>query len=233
MDMDEQIALMQMLLEALQMSSNSTNPSGEEMIQSTHADSIDDYNDIAQIMLNQISSIAFDQDPVPLNSMDQHMTTIMIRNIPRKCTQRMLMVDVVAGGYESVVDFVYLPTDISSGRNLGYAFINFIHPHYAKCFRESFHKKHLTSMRGSRAGLSVSYAVIQGLEANLENVLKSASVNRIRNPEYLPLVLNKDCGRLVACVVPTSMQRRNSSNATSPIITPTRYHMNSQSVRAH
>lgn len=130
---------------------------------------------------------------VPLTAVDSYgqenfrpsesFTTLMIRNIPRKCTQRMLLNDVITAGYGNYVDFVYLPTDISSARNLGYAFINFISSHYAECFRESFHKKHLSSIRGPRAGLSVSYALIQGLQANVDNVLKNSSIHRIRNPE--------------------------------------------------
>jgi hypothetical protein len=231
MDMGEQLAIMQMLVEALQISPGLMNPSDEVPNPTLHA-SIDE--DMMQMLISQmVNSTTVNQANGSTSNISQDMTTIMIRNIPRKCTQRMLMVDVVAGGYESVVDFVYLPTDISSGRNLGYAFINFVHPHYAECFRESFHKKHLSSMRGSRAGLSVSYAVIQGLESNIENVLKNASVHRIRNPEYLPLILNKDCGRLVPCVVPSAIQRRNSNSASSPMITPNRYHPSSQSVRAH
>jgi hypothetical protein len=126
------------------------------------------------------------------------LTTIMVRNVPRKCSQRMLLNDIIAAGYGNVVDFVYLPTDISSGKNLGYAFINFTSPHFAECFRESFHKKHLSTVRGTRTGLSISYAVIQGLQANVDNILKSAAIHRIRNPEYLPLILGEK-GRMVPC----------------------------------
>ena len=117
-----------------------------------------------------------------------NMTTLMVRNVPRRCTQRMLMSDIVMTGFGDLVDFVYLPTDISSGRNLGYAFLNFMRPESAESFRQTFHKKHLTGIRGSRAGLSVSFAMIQGLQANVDNVLKTAAVHRIRNPEYLPLI---------------------------------------------
>ena len=128
------------------------------------------------------------------------MTTLMMRNIPKRCTQRMLMSDVVMTGFGNCVDFVYLPTDISSGRNLGYAFLNFVKPEHAESFRNSFHKKHLSMIRGSRAGLSVGYAIIQGFQANLDNVLKTASVHRIRNPEYMPLILDSQ-GRLVPCML--------------------------------
>lgn len=54
-------------------------------------------------------------------------TTIMIKNIPNKYTQQMLLETIdysSAGKY----DFFYLPIDIKNQCNVGYAFINFIHP---------------------------------------------------------------------------------------------------------
>jgi hypothetical protein len=141
------------------------------------------------------------------------VTTVMIRNIPRKCSQRMLLGDIVAAGFGEVLDFVYLPTDISLAKNLGYAFVNFVHPAYAKSFRDIFHKKHLPCMRGSRTGLSVSPAVIQGFNANVDNVMKNASVHRIRNPEYLPLVLNRQTGRLAPCLMEMDIKRRHSQGS--------------------
>ena len=197
---DEQLALMQMLADAVQAVQ-------ELSPQSDALSNLNDSNEFGAVSIDQMGLIEdmFRQFPLAVTSTEcstvafgSVMTTLMMRNIPRRCTQRMLMADVIATGYGNSVDFVYLPTDISSGRNLGYAFVNFLKPEFAECFRESFHKKHLSAMRGSRAGLSVSFAVIQGLEANLENVLKTASVHRIRNPEYLPLVLDSE-GRLAPC----------------------------------
>jgi hypothetical protein len=141
------------------------------------------------------------------------VTTVMIRNIPRKCTQRMLVADLVGSGFDGTFDFVYLPTDISSAKNLGYAFVNFIHGDYVKSFRDVFHKRHLASMRGSRTGLSVSPALIQGYEANIENVMKNASVHRIRNPEYLPVIQNKVTGRMEPCYMDIDIKRRHSNTS--------------------
>lgn len=141
------------------------------------------------------------------------VTTLMIRNIPRKCTQRMLVADMTAAGFAETFDFCYLPTDISSAKNLGYAFVNFTHPDYALSFREVFHKKHLACMQGSRTGLSVSPAVIQGYQANIDNVMKNASVHRIRNPEYLPLIIHRDTGRLGPCIMEMDIKRRHSNSS--------------------
>lgn len=143
------------------------------------------------------------------------LTTVMIRNLPRKCSQRMLLGDIIAAGFGELIDFLYLPTDISSAKNLGYAFANFVHADYALRFRDLFHKNHLPCMRGSRTGLSVSPAVIQGFDANLENVMKNASVHRIRNPEYLPLVLNRNTGKLGPCNMEMDIKRRHSHTSVS------------------
>ena len=229
MNEDEQFAIMQLLMDTfsvnLDLFATTDNPvPGEEPLTCEEfPDSIDQFSMLAD-MQNMVQSSTPESTPGNI----ENFTTIMIRNVPRKCTQRMLMADVVSAGFGETMDFVYLPTDISSARNLGYAFINFIHPHYAECFRESFHKKHLSSMRGSRAGLSVSYAVIQGREANIDNVMKNASVHRIRNPEYLPLVLNAE-GRLA----PAANSVRRNSTTPAPLQSSNYFTNPSSALRAH
>jgi len=210
MSNDEQVALIQTLVDAL-----SSSPDLFSCLTDIPREAgdawIDQVDRSLESLIRPIESIWYP------NASPQSYTTVMIRNIPRKCNQRMLMTDITAVGYGGKVDFLYVPTDISSAKNLGYAFINFMAPCFASEFRERFHKKHLTSLRGSRAGLSVTFAVIQGLEANIENVIKNASVHRIRNPEYLPLMLNKEHGRLVPCVMPHDIERRNSQSSQSSL----------------
>ena len=203
---DEQGALMQMLVDALATNQELLSYVSDQ--DSLFMDGISSNFDQCQFFGAEASMVVSNEPSYACLP----FTTVMVRNIPRKCSQRMLMADIISTGFGNAVDFVYLPTDISSGKNLGYAFINFIIPDGAVSFREYFHKKHLSTMRGSRAGISVSYAVIQGLDANIENVMKNASVHRIRNPEYLPLVLSRSEGRLIPYVVG---KRRNSQSSAS------------------
>jgi len=114
------------------------------------------------------------------------LTTLMVRNIPKKLTQKQFMSEADFAVFLNYIDFLYLPTDISSGRNLGYAFINFQSPELASLFKDSFHKQHI--FPGNKTALTVSYALIQGLSANVDNIKSNASVHRIRNPDYLPLI---------------------------------------------
>jgi hypothetical protein len=137
---------------------------------------------------------------------DGQITTLMLRNVPRKYTQRMLLSAIQAGGFGNDIDFLYLPTDISSGRNLGYAFVNLLSASSATAFREQFHKRQLPG-EITKGGLSVSSALVQGFQNNVDNVMRNASVHRIKNPEYLPLVLN----HYAHCLVPSQAVFQNDS----------------------
>ena len=207
---EDQASLMQVLLEVLGSDQTTFSAPGDENLH-FGSDTPIDFDQVN--FFNDMLSL---DSVLPLPDRAHPVTTLMVRNIPRKCTQRMLMSDLIAAGFGHLVDFVYLPTDISSARNLGYAFVNCIRPEHAMCFRDAFHKKHLMSMRGSRAGLSVSFAVIQGLDANVANVMKTAAVHRIRNPEYLPLILNKSEGKLVPCYMTQSVKRRDMQSSMPP-----------------
>jgi RNA recognition motif-containing protein len=115
-------------------------------------------------------------------------TTLMIRNIPRKYTQRQLLVDLNdAHAILGKVDFFYLPADLGTGRNLGYCFVNFVQPQDAVEVKQKLHKLRLFS--GAKSGLSIGFADVQGLESNLRNVRRPL-MHRIKNREYRPLVLN-------------------------------------------
>mmetsp|Transcript_938 Transcript_938/g.787 ORF Transcript_938/g.787 Transcript_938/m.787 type:complete len:174 (-) Transcript_938:44-565(-) len=136
----------------------------------------------------------------------------------------MLIQELAARGFEGTFDFFYLPTDISSGRNLGYAFVNFINPTLATAFKSVFHKLHLPgstppmsasaaeAAAGVNNSLSISVAVVQGLQRNLDNLVRNASVHRIKNPEYLPLVIDPVQGCLVPYAVPSHSHKGATNN---------------------
>ena len=111
--------------------------------------------------------------------------TLQVRNVPSWLSQRQLLACFLNGVVpESHVTFFYAPTDISSRRNLGYAFVSFTCACSASSFRSEFSGKF---MCGSPDGLTIIPATIQGLEDNMRNVLSNPTVRRIKNPLYMPL----------------------------------------------
>ena len=64
----------------------------------------------------------------------------MIRNIPSKYKQEDLIKEILEEG-QYKFDFYYLPLDLKSKCNRGYAFINLIHPIYALKLFEDFNER--------------------------------------------------------------------------------------------
>jgi hypothetical protein len=125
----------------------------------------------------------------PSEPAEAAFTTLMIRNIPRKYTQRQLLTDLIAAyDFSGRVDFFYLPIDLGTGRNLGYCFANFVCPTAAAGVKRALHKLRLFA--GAKSGLSIGYADVQGFEENVRNVRRSL-MHRIKNREYRPLVADK------------------------------------------
>eukprot|EP00028_Trichosphaerium_sp_Am-I-7-wt_P000077 CAMPEP_0168527326 /NCGR_PEP_ID=MMETSP0405-20121227/12537_1 /TAXON_ID=498012 /ORGANISM="Trichosphaerium sp, Strain Am-I-7 wt" /LENGTH=441 /DNA_ID=CAMNT_0008550419 /DNA_START=104 /DNA_END=1426 /DNA_ORIENTATION=- len=74
-----------------------------------------------------------------LNSEDIR-TTLMVKNIPNKYDQEMLL-EAINKHHEGAFDFFYLPIDFRNKCNVGYAFINFIDPKSIAAFHEEFNNK--------------------------------------------------------------------------------------------
>jgi hypothetical protein len=113
-------------------------------------------------------------------------TTVMLRNIPNKYTQRMLLDQLNHSGFEGKYDFFYLPIDFRNRCNVGYAFINFLSNATATEFKKQFDGVKLTGFNSQKI-CEVSYARVQGLKANIEHY-RNSPVNGISVPEYRPLL---------------------------------------------
>lgn len=104
-------------------------------------------------------------------------TTLMVRNLPCRCTMDDILTDVHALGFEGTYDFFYLPQDRRRKSNLGYAFINFKNPADAVDFQDRFQGRSF-SAKGrngqSQKVCEVTFAAIQGLEKNREHFRKTA-----------------------------------------------------------
>eukprot|EP00158_Paraphelidium_tribonemae_P005638 Partr_v1_DN27442_c3_g1_i1_m71832 putative Rna-binding protein len=90
-------------------------------------------------------------------------TTFMIRNIPNKYSQQML-IDMVNDTHKGRFDFLYLRMDFRNKCNVGYAFINFPNPVDAVTFASRVCGKKWKKFNSEKV-CTMSYASIQGVEA--------------------------------------------------------------------
>lgn len=88
---------------------------------------------------------------------------------------------------DGAYDFLYLPRTCTGQTNLSFAFINFISEANAMAFREMWQKRRLANF-SSRKPLNISYADVQGLEANLAQIrVKRARRANVR--QCVPVVV--------------------------------------------
>lgn len=113
-------------------------------------------------------------------------SSLMVRNIPNKYTQQMLLSEFAATGHGSdKMDFFYLPIDFKNKCNRGYAFVNFVNykdiiqffGQYNKCGWKRFNSDKICD---------ITYARIQGKAAMLKRFENSSLMEK--NPEYRPMV---------------------------------------------
>ncbi|KAE8665025.1 hypothetical protein F3Y22_tig00112699pilonHSYRG00051 [Hibiscus syriacus] len=128
-------------------------------------------------------------------------TTVMIKNIPNKYSQKLLLnmldnhcihcneqIATDSGNQPlSSYDFVYLPVDFINKCNVGYGFVNMTSPQATWRLYKAFHHQHW-EVFNSRKTCEVTYARVQGLEALKEHFRNSRFPCEMDN--YLPVVFS-------------------------------------------
>eukprot|EP00933_Yihiella_yeosuensis_P041453 TRINITY_DN35847_c0_g1_i2.p1 TRINITY_DN35847_c0_g1~~TRINITY_DN35847_c0_g1_i2.p1 ORF type:complete len:390 (+),score=88.25 TRINITY_DN35847_c0_g1_i2:180-1349(+) len=126
-------------------------------------------------------------------SIHEAPTTMMIRNIPNRYTQREFVQELTELGFGGSYDFLYLPLDKGTQCNVGYAFVNFLEPSTAQWCTQVFDNysfKKFQKARGKIAAVSVAH--LQGYEANMRHYENSAvhGIARMKKqqqgPKFLP-----------------------------------------------
>eukprot|EP00559_Dactyliosolen_fragilissimus_P006571 CAMPEP_0184863842 /NCGR_PEP_ID=MMETSP0580-20130426/12727_1 /TAXON_ID=1118495 /ORGANISM="Dactyliosolen fragilissimus" /LENGTH=1065 /DNA_ID=CAMNT_0027362409 /DNA_START=193 /DNA_END=3390 /DNA_ORIENTATION=+ len=113
-------------------------------------------------------------------------TSLMIRNIPNKYTQKMLLSELMESGHGSEkIDFFYLPIDFKNKCNRGYAFVNFVDYNDIVSFHKQYHGKSWKVYNSDKI-CDISYARIQGKSGMLKRFQNSALMDK--DVEYRPLV---------------------------------------------
>jgi hypothetical protein len=111
-------------------------------------------------------------------------TTIMIRNIPNKYTQWMLLAEINMH-HEGLYDFYYLPIDFKNRCNVGYAFINFMDPKHIIPFFHDFDSQKWKNFNSEKV-CTLSYARIQGKASMVARFQNSSLLEK--EGEYRPLL---------------------------------------------
>lgn len=148
-------------------------------------------------------------------------TTVMLRNIPNRYTREMLA-SRLDQTFKDQYDFVYLPIDFNSKCNIGYAFINFRTPMACQKFINDFHNvKAKTCLPGfsSQKVCEVSYARVQGQEANMETLKDEKFVDRLmERPEWQPLFLDEKGAEIPFSKI-LGMGKKRTGKGSSPQMT--------------
>lgn len=111
-------------------------------------------------------------------------TTLMIRNIPNKYTQAMLL-DILEDVCSAKYDFFYLPIDYKNKCNLGYAFVNFTDTDAAAAFFEARHQQRWVEFNSKKV-CEITYARVQGRQSLVDHFRNSKF--GATEQESLPLV---------------------------------------------
>ena len=127
----------------------------------------------------------------------ERRTTVMIRNIPRQFSQAFLIETInmkmssgIPGGQATpFFDFVYLPLDLGTSLNVGYAFVNLIEPELVIQLFNRFNNKRWPGSEDCKGTAKVTFARIQGLHQLVVHFSRSSIMNQpdsIR-PYFLPI----------------------------------------------
>lgn len=141
-------------------------------------------------------------------------TTVMMRNLPNKYTQHMLLEELNASGFLGTFDFMYLPIDPDTNANRGYAFINFTDPTFAWMLKISYEGRKMNSFNSDKV-VSVAPAALQGFEANYAHY-STSRVNR-GDPSARPLFLRESTMK-TSGQKPAGSRRRGGRRSSGSLI---------------
>ncbi|KAK2077337.1 hypothetical protein QBZ16_004971 [Prototheca wickerhamii] len=99
-------------------------------------------------------------------------TTLMIRNIPNKYTQKMLLA-LIEERFKGEFDFFYLPIDFKNKCNVGYAFINMARPACIPALVAELHGKRWPKFNSEKV-CCITYGRIQGKAALVQHFQNSS-----------------------------------------------------------
>ncbi|GAX80354.1 hypothetical protein CEUSTIGMA_g7793.t1 [Chlamydomonas eustigma] len=139
----------------------------------------------AERKMQQEKLYAMDFEKI-LSGVDRR-TTLMIKNIPNKYTQKMLLTT-IDEHFHGTYDFFYLPIDFKNKCNVGYAFINVTQPINIIPFAERFHQKKWERFNSEKI-CHISYARIQGRASLISHFQNSSLMHEDKRCRPILFVL--------------------------------------------
>ena len=105
-------------------------------------------------------------------------TTLIIKNIPNNYTMSLLLIEFKAN-FKNKFDVIYLPQDKVNDCNLGYGFINFIHPLHLILFYKEFMGKKWNYFN-SQKRCFLAYSNYQGKKDLINYTLKKLGIKNFK-----------------------------------------------------
>ena len=100
-------------------------------------------------------------------------TTMMLRGIPNRTTEKQLMAKLEDAGLGEAYDYLYLPRVSRLGKNLGYAFVNLPDPQHAQDLRAQLEDTPMCPNSQSLKRLAVEPAQQQGIYSHLQKMQRA------------------------------------------------------------
>lgn len=117
---------------------------------------------------------------------EENRTALMIRNIPNKYNQKML-VSTLEEDHKGHFDFIYLPIDFKNKCNVGYAFINLTKVEYIESFYKAFHGKKWGRFNSEKV-CEITFARIQGRQQLIAHFQNSSLL--LEDPKCRPIIFD-------------------------------------------
>jgi RNA recognition motif-containing protein len=141
---------------------------------------------------NRVNSVEdrrkFSLDNDKVKQGDDKRCTLMIKNIPNKYTQKMLL-QTIDTKFKGTYDFMYLPIDFKNRCNVGYAFINFISPLTIIPFSVEYNGKKWEKFNSEKV-CDLTYGRIQGKSGLIEHFQNSSLMNEEQTCR--PIIFHSD-----------------------------------------
>jgi len=155
------------------------------------------------------------QQPNAIHNRVGKITTLLIRNVPMKCTNTMLINELHSEGFQGVYNFFYRPIDHHTRQHRSCAFVNFVTPLIATALYLKMHGRFLKCAHDQEVPLEVVAAQVQGVELNAAHIYMKRR-ERHRRIRAQPIFATVQNSRVIE--VEAHAKRLLLSDSTAPAV---------------